>query len=294
MSQQFFNRKDTNKTRSIVIEEPSAPKDVAFKLSEVGEFIQLETNQKILNGNGHIDFKQIGTFDLTDPVHRTVLSKATNDYQQNLAKLHQFDKKIAGSFILGTTALAFTPLLPFLTLLIAIPAFCYGGYQLGKREDVYSDYKKSLESLKSVYIWCLNDPNAKVDTNCETLDLSGGKDAFSALHGEVQDLVTTAAPMLSDKELIDFTRNDIDNELKAGLREKDEKAIANQTTSKVELSLSYLFYGSHQGGAWSILRGLFTLSKNAMVNGALTTWAYLNGKTDQEPTTEINAPSSTM
>jgi hypothetical protein len=281
----FFSRRAERTTQ---LSTPSSihvnVEQIELRLSQVNEFIKRESSQATINGNGHVDFSEINSFNIANPLDRAVLNEVHHNYQTKLAQLKQFDTVVASSFLIGITGLALSTVFPALVLLLAVPAFCYGSYKLGQRDNLFSKYQQALVNLKTTYIWCLNDTQASVGAENEILDLTSNDDAFGSMHTDVQQLVSAAAPMLSDKELLDFTRNDIDHELKQQLDDLNAEAINEQTTTKAQQSLNYLLYGSHQGSEWQVLRGVFMLSRDAVVNGATSVWSYLNGQSDNEPT----------
>lgn len=260
--------------------------DLILKLKTLAAFIQTETNRDLLYANGsqggHINFEalsnfsnnQLNHFNTTNQAHLNLMAFATSAYEEKLKQLQTIDFKIALSFTIGAAALAFSFLTFGFSGLIAASAFSYFGYQLAKREQARAAYQQAQADVTNVYIWAMNDTESilsndgnamrKQHTNQE--DAEYARYIQSYLDPTVKNMHKVVNPMLSDQDIWVYTRNDLDKAITVDRNNCNADAINNQTTTKLQLSLSYLLYGQDQGSPTQIAKGLGVMFGQTLMN----------------------------
>lgn len=257
-----------------------------INLNTLVQYIQQPENLKVLLDSkqaGEIDFSrlQIGHFSVKKEEHRTILQTAMDKYELSLAKLQMTDFKLGLAFAFGLTALLLMPLTAGISVAIASVAFAAFGYNLSMRHQQSKAYQQAQAELTYVYIWCMNDQSAIITDEGKVLPLKDNQkytknnrlfaqDVYHALHPLVQRLHNLFNPMLSDHNILLYTRNDLDKAI-IQARAKDKLTdIHKETTTKLNLSLSFLLYGQHQGNAVQITKGIMEMAKRAVIGSLIT------------------------
>lgn len=264
------------------------------KLSELAQFIQSESNIAKLFSNGEhggeLDFSSFGHFNINRADDNNLIRHTMEQYNNQLHRLQTTDFKLSLSFVIGLVAIALSPLSAGLSILIAATAFAYFGYQLKHREDVRESYIESQQNMTNVYIWAMNDTNAKITLegqdlptleSCNHDSARFATEVQKSLHPQITAMHNLFNPMLSDQNIWHYTRNDLDEAITIDKSAREENAVANETTTKMQLSLSYLLYGQHQGTPVQVAKGLAEIIRRAFVDIGTSVYNAFSSNADK-------------
>ncbi len=286
----FFSKSKKSKAKSNFLQPITVESNIdGFQkncLTQLAEFIQSPENLSLIYDNGdkggEINFSNgpLGHFDINKVDHYTLLNYTIEAFQSKLNKLQVVDFKICLSFVVGMVAIVLSPLSLGLSALISAAAFGYFGYQLKAREQAREQYQAAQKDMTNVYICVMNDAKAKItkaDSKLPNEDdyqdgIAFANDVHQALDHRVAILLDVFNPLLSDLNIMHYTRNDIDFAITQGRNLKNDQAVENETTTKLQLSLSYLLYGQHEGDHFQVAKGLFELCKRTVVDMANTVY----------------------
>lgn len=184
-------------------------------------------------------------FNPEDLQHQTLLTECTRSVQEKLHSLQTIDKKIVIGFSLGILALGLSWILP--VNVVAVGAFAYAAYQLGRRKQAYIEYTQALENLVKCCIWTLGQVEKDSITN----------------HPAVKGMIDVLAPVTSAQQLRDF----IDDRVEDGFVEQAEETkkqteLLDQHLNQEQADLYYKIYGYQQGSILAILKGIGYIIKN--------------------------------
>jgi hypothetical protein len=274
--------------RMSVTDEQQRKADLDAKIKTLAKFIYQDANyEKLkaehsgkedgLNHGGHIDFDalapQLGHFNATSEASIEVLQRSMDNYQLQLNRLKTVDFKLALSLFIGVTAIALSPLSLGLSLLASASAFTYFGYQLKAREDVREAYSDAQNDMVATYIWVMNDKKATITSKGQALPSFNPeepnkypKEVQDALHPTVKRMHEICNPMFTDQDIWDYTRNDLDKAITVDRKEQTDEAIANEATTKAQLTMDYLLYGFHQGSNAQLAMGILSYVKQGVMS----------------------------
>lgn len=278
MTHTFFSKKQ-KKNEEIVKDE-----EMKLKLSKLSAFIQTEENaSKLYDENGHIDFSTLDLgsvnasnialgaheshFNCANKESLKILTYTLEQYTAKLHKLQTVDFKLALSLTIAAIAIPLSPLMLGFGALVSASAFIYFGMMLERRNSVQEEYKKAQNDMTAVYIWIMNDTESTISADFNPLPQKAkgeSSEEFSAsinekLHAQVKEMHRVVNPMLSDKDLYAYTEEKLEAAITDAKKSKEDKSIENESTTKLQLSLNYLFYGQDQGSALQVSKGLLSL-----------------------------------
>ena len=250
---------------------------ILLQLTALKEFIHNQENSNTLfkgKDGGEICFDtfKYKHFNSQNDISINLLDSVMTNFQTNLRKLQTIDFKISLSFTFGLVAIALSPLSMGLTTLLSAAAFSFVGYLYKSREIAREDYEVAQEQMTDVYIWSMNDTKAYVTKDGKKLPEKGNtSDKVYAsiiqneLHPKIKMMHDLVNPLLSDQNIRHYTRNSLANAITAHRSDTNQLSVKSETTTKLQLSLNYLFYGQHQGGTMQVAKGIAELSRRTVV-----------------------------
>ncbi len=195
------------------------------------------------------------SFKPDNPDHIKLISQCKDLLLQKLNDLHAIDIKMLAGFTVGVAAFALSWLLPFTA--VAIAGFAYGAYQLGVRQHAYKEYSDTLETLKDICNWTLNDSNMQVEALNQTMK--------NQTICEMAEVLTT---LMNEEQLRAVIRDDIEEVYVNQAHQNDEEDVRVQGYKLLDATqtknLKFAVYGMEQGGILDILQGLGHAIQNAV------------------------------
>lgn len=273
----FSSKPSTFEAVSLAANEEQA--QFKGQLHQLALFIRTPQNREILfsgEKGGEINFagSPLQHFDIHKPAHSALLKHTLNQYETQLKKLQTTDFKLGLSLVMGLVAIALAPLSMGFTTLLSAVAFSFFGYYCKAREDSREAYVSAQQDMTNVYIWAMNDPQATITAQGKRLPAESAiadqtefaKAVQDSLDPQIVVMHNVVNPMLSDQNIWHYTRNDLDQAITIDKAARNEDAVANETTTKLQLSLSYLLYGEHQGSSVQVAKGVAEYAKRAVVD----------------------------
>lgn len=248
-------------------------------LKVLAEFIKAKDNADLLyKQNGEINFsncpKPFAHFNANNEESLAILTNALEQYSTKLAKLQTVDFKLALSLTIGAVAIPLSPLMFGFGVLVSTAAFIYFGKMHEQRKAVQAEYKQAQAEMTSVYIWIMNDKKASITQANKALpkrydgqsDEAYAQQLNNVLHPKIKQMHEIFNPMLSDQDILAYTRNDLETAITVDRNSNNEKNIKNESTTKLQLSRDYLIYGQDQGSAGQIATGIMKLFGQTLWN----------------------------
>lgn len=200
-------------------------------------------------------------FSPTDGHHLEIISCSTRIFSDTLKCLKQIDFKICIAFATGLTAIFFSVLLPFSTL-IAVSAFSTAAYYIGKRTQAEHDYRNALENLVGCTQWTMSDvswvQNQQPRSNSQSQTIP-----YRATDCEpIVTMFNVIAPWLTpqqSRDIIDDSVEDLFLNIADQEARRETNELLNRPLTDRERAKLYGIYGYQQGSLYDIGSGLVYL-----------------------------------
>ncbi|WP_157058187.1 hypothetical protein [Legionella adelaidensis] len=197
-------------------------------------------------------------FSIKNQIHVELINKCSLQVEQRLLKLQSIDKKILIGFALGTGAFLLSWLLPLTT--VAMIGFAYGAYQLGLRQNAFSEYSLALENLANCCVWSLGD-----------VATGGGTELLN--HTTIKNMIKTLGPLTNPngQDLKDFIDDDIETQIIEDVQKiRSEMEVEGYRLTPEQQNIVYNAYGYKKGGPLNILMAVVFAIKNSFFNQSQT------------------------
>ena len=269
--------------------------DYEEQLKNLAKFVQSEHSKNIIfssSQGGELSFAK--SFNINTQDHTSLLEYTMTQYKIQLQKLQTIDFKLGLSFVVGLISIALSPLSLGLSSLLTASAFTYFGYQLKQRESVREYYTRTQQDMTNVYIWAMNDPSSILTSNNKQLPAQKSlshdnaeyvKAVHNSFHPKIQSMHNLFNPMLTDQNILHYTCSKLENAIIDFQSDNNRHDIENETTTKLQLSASYLLYGQHQGSSVQVAKGLFEIIRRAAVDLGINLYSCV--KSDVSMTASI-------